>query len=232
VFSVILSLMTATQPTVPGAYVGASGFSYPEWRGSFYPADARPEDFLRLYAERLNAVELNATFYRLPSEAQLAAWADATPPHFRFAVKLSRYVAAGRIDGLGTFCERIRALGDRLGPVLVEVPEGRPRDDGFLQLLLGSLPDDIRVAFELKDPSWAGAEVPVRVNAWDDEAPLRYLRLRDHPYDDDALAALATRIRAEPAEVYCFFNRGAAEDHSPAGEPTAVSAERLTTLLA
>ncbi len=213
-------------------FVGSSGFSYPEWRGSFYPADARPDEFLRIYAGRLNAVELNATFYRLPSKTQLAAWAGATPPGFRFAVKLSRYVAAGRIDGLGAFCERIRALGDGLGPVLVEVPEGRPRDDGFLELLLGSLPDDIRVAFELKDPSWADASVPVRVNEWEREQPFRYLRLRDHPYDDAALAALAARIRAELGEVYCFFNRGAAADHSPAGEPTARTAERLTILLA
>ena len=227
-----ISVVMGGLPSVERAYVGSSGFSYPEWRGSFYPADARPEEFLSLYAGRLNAVELNATFYRLPSEAQLAAWADATRPGFRFAVKLSRYVAAGRVEGLGTFCERIRALGDRLGPVLVEVPEGRPRDDGFLELLLGSLPDDIRVAFELKDPSWAGAEVPVRVNDWKGGQPFRYLRLRDHPYDDAALAALAARIRAEPAEVYCFFNRGAADDHSPAGEPTAATAERLSRLLA
>jgi uncharacterized protein YecE (DUF72 family) len=227
-----ISVVMGGLPSVERAYVGSSGFSYPEWRGSFYPADARPEEFLSLYAERLNAVELNATFYRLPSEAQLAAWADATPPEFRFAVKLSRYVAAGRVDGLGTFCERIRALGGRLGPVLVEVPEGRPRDDGFLELLLGSLPDDIRAAFELKDPSWAEAAVPVRVNACERDQPFRYLRLRDHPYDDAALAELAARVRAEPAEVFCFFNRGAADDHSPAGEPTAVTAERLSRLLA
>jgi uncharacterized protein YecE (DUF72 family) len=212
-------------------HVGSSGFSYPEWRGSFYPAGARPDDFLRLYAEKLNAVELNATFYRLPAEAQLAAWADATPPGFRFAVKLSRFIAAGRVDALGTFCERMRALGDRLGPVLVELPEGRPRDDGFLDLLLGSLPGDVRVAFEPKDPSWAGADVPVLVNDWEREAPFRYLRLRDHPYDDEALARLAERIRSEPGEVYCFFNRGDAADHSPGGEATATTAERLSRLL-
>jgi uncharacterized protein YecE (DUF72 family) len=223
--------MTATDSTVPGAHVGSSGFSYAEWRGSFYPADARPADFLRLYAERLNAVELNATFYRLPSEAQLAAWAAATPPAFRFAVKLSRFIAAGRVDALATFCERVRALGERLGPVLVELPEGRPRDDGFVDLLLGSLPDDIRVAFEPKDPSWAGAELPVRVNDWEGEAPFRYLRLRDHPYGDAALDRLAGQIRAEPGEVWCFFNRGAAEDHSPGGEPTATTAEQLASRL-
>jgi uncharacterized protein YecE (DUF72 family) len=219
-------------PILPSViHIGSSGFSYPEWRGSFYPAEARPADFLRLYAERLNAVELNATFYRLPSEAQLQAWAGATPPGFRFAVKLSRFIAAGRVDALGTFCERIRVLGERLGPVLVELPEGRSRDDGFVDLLLGSLPRDIDVAFEAKDPSWAEADLPVRVGDWESPAAFRYLRLRDHPYDDDALAALAARLRAEPGEVYCFFNRGSADDHSPGGEPTAATAERLTRLL-
>lgn len=214
-------------------HVGSSGFSYPEWRGAFYPADARPPDFLRLYAARLNAVELNATFYRLPSEAQLAAWAEATPPGFRFAVKLSRFIAhGGRVDALGTFCERVGALGGRLGPLLVELPEGRPRDDGFVDLLLGSLPDGVDVAFDPKDPSWADAPLPVRVNDWEGDAPLVYLRLRDHPYDDDALAALAERIRAEPREVWCFFNRGEAADHAPGGEPTAATAERLIRLLA
>jgi uncharacterized protein YecE (DUF72 family) len=212
-------------------HIGSSGFSYPEWRGSFDPADARPADFLRLYAERLNAVELNATFYRLPSEAQLEAWAAATPPGFRFAVKLSRFIAAGRVDALGTFCERIGVLGERLGPVLVELPEGRPRDDGFVDLLLGSLPAEIDIAFEPKDPSWAGADLPVRVNDWESPAAFRYLRLRDHPYDDAALAALAARLRAEPGDVYCFVNRGGADDHSPGGEPTATTAERLASRL-
>jgi uncharacterized protein YecE (DUF72 family) len=219
-------------PHVAAAYVGSSGWSYPEWRGRFYPADARPEEFLRLYGERLNALELNATFYRLPSEDQLRAWAEATPPGFRFAVKLSRAIAHdGRLDRIGTFVERVSALGEKLGPLLVELPEGRPRDDGFLALLLGSLPPELPVAFEAKDPSWAGADVPVRVNEREGDAPFRYLRLRDHPYDDAALDRLAAWIRAQPVEVWCFFNRGDAADHAPGGEPTAVTAERLSTLL-
>jgi uncharacterized protein YecE (DUF72 family) len=215
------------------AYVGSSGWSYPEWRGSFYPDGAQPPDFLRLYAERLNAVELNATFYRLPSEAQLEAWAAQTPPGFRFAVKLSRHIAhGGRLDRLATFCERVRALGDRLGPVLVELPDDRPRDDGFLHLLLDSLPDGIDLAIEPKHPSWADADIPVRVGALDPDPPFAYLRLREHPYSDEDLAALAAGIAAQPRPVYCFFNRGAAADHSPVGEPTASTAERLSRLLA
>ena len=213
-------------------HVGASGFSYPEWRGSFYPQDARPPDFLRLYGERLAAVELNATFYRLPSEEQLQTWAEATPPHFRFAVKAGRAITHGRLDVLATFCERVNVLGERLGPLLVELPEDRPRDEGFLRLLLDSLPPTLDAAFELRHPSWTGAEVPVRVNDLESEAPFRYLRLRDHPYDDDALDRLATRIELQDVPVYCFFNRGEATDHSPHGEPTAVTALRLDAALA
>ena len=227
--------MTDTASRVTGAYVGASGFSYREWRGAFYPADARPADFLRLYAERLPAVELNATFYRLPSEAQLEAWSAATPPGFRFAVKLSRQIVqGGRVDLVPTFCERVRALGDRLGPILVQPDPDRPRDDGFLRLLLDSLPDGLDVAFDLRHPSWAGADVPLRVDAIDADASFCYLRLREPPYDDEALAREAGRIAPlleAGVRVHCFVNRGEAGDHSPAGEPTAVTAERLLRLL-
>ena len=225
--------MTVTPPSVPGAHVGASGFSYPEWRGAFYPADAKPPDFLRLYAERLPAVELNATWYRLPSEAQLAAWAEATPPGFRFAVKLSRQIVQfGRVDLAATFADRLAALGDRLGPVLVQLE--RPRDDGFLQLLRDSLPPELPLVFDFRDPSWDGVEVPVRVDELEADAPYRYLRLREPPYDDDALAREAARIApllAAGVDVYCFLNRGDAPDHSPGGEPTAATAERLLRLL-
>ena len=77
--------MTATGSSLTGLYVGTSGFSYPSWRGGFYPADARPREFLRHYAARLPSVELNSTFYQLPSEEQFERWAAETPPGFRFA---------------------------------------------------------------------------------------------------------------------------------------------------
>src|ERR687885_1338060 len=83
VFSVITSAMAATPASVSGAYVGASGFSYPSWRGGFYPEGAKPAEFLELYAEQLPSVELNNSFYRLPSEEQFRGWAERTPPEFR-----------------------------------------------------------------------------------------------------------------------------------------------------
>ena len=220
--------MTATRASVPGAYVGTSGFSYAGWRPGFYPAGSKPADFLRLYAERLPAVELNATFYRLPSEEHLVRWAEATPPAFRFAVKMSRAIThLGRLELVPAFCERVRALGDRLGPILVQLPPTRPRDDGLLRLLLETIDPDLRVALEFRHPSWDGAAVPVRVGSLAGTAPFRYLRLREPPYDEAALAGWAGRLApllAAGIDVFCFFKH---ED-----EPTAPAyAERLLHLL-
>jgi uncharacterized protein YecE (DUF72 family) len=226
--------VTAIEPSVTGAYVGTSGFSFASWRPGFYPADAKPGDFLRLYSERLPTVELNNTFYRLPSEEQFRRWAAATPPGFRFAVKAPMSISIfGRLEQVGTFAERIRALGDRLGPVLVRLADGRPRDDGFLRLLLGSIDPGLELALDPRDRSWEGADEllaaagAVRVNALEADAPFRYLRFRDPPYDDAQLAAWAERIAgflAAGTRVYCYFRH---ED-----EPTGpLYAERLLALL-
>ena len=193
---------------------GTSGFSYASWRPGFYPAGARPGDFLRLYSERLSSVELNATFYRLPSEEQLERWAGQTPPGFRFAVKMTGSIThRGRLEQIPTFCERVRALGDRLGPILVQLPPSRPRDDGLLRLFLDSLDPELRYAFEFRHDSWAVddalAEAGVaRVGSLEGAAPFRYLRLREPPYDEAALAAWAERLRqllAAGVDVYCYF---------------------------
>src|SRR5438132_1774826 len=210
-------------------FVGSSGFSYPTWKPGFYPAGTKANEFLRVYAERLSSVELNATFYRLPSEDQLRAWAAQTEEGFRFAVKMSRQITHfGRADGIATFCERVRALGDRLGPVLVQLPPSRPRDDGLLRLYFDSLDPELRYAFEFRNESWAGVDLEghALVGSLGGKAPFRYLRLRQPPYDEAALADLAARIRpllAGGVEVYAYFKH---ED-----EPTApLYAERLRAL--
>jgi uncharacterized protein YecE (DUF72 family) len=215
-------------------YAGSSGFSFASWKPGFYPADAKPGDFLRLYAEQLPAVELNNSFYRLPSEVQFERWAATTPAGFRFAVKAPRSISMwGRLEDAGTFSERVRTLGDRLGPVLVRVHDTRPRDDGFLRLLLESLDPDLEVALDLRDPSWDGVESTlgewnaVRVNGLEAAAGFRYLRLRRPPYDDAALAEWAATIRPlleSGLRVYVFFQH---ED-----EPTAPAyARRLLELV-
>jgi uncharacterized protein YecE (DUF72 family) len=211
----ITSAVTATRASLAGLYVGTSGWSYPTWKPGFYPPDARPKDFLRLYAERLPSVELNASAYQLPSEEHFATWAEQVPPGFRFAVRMPRLIThAGRLGLVGTFCERVRLLGDKLGPVLVVLD--RKRDEGFLLLLRDSLDPELEVAFDFRHESWEGVEVPVRVNALEADAPFRYLRLREPPYDDAAIEEWAARLRPlleAGIRVHCYFKH---ED-----EPTA-----------
>jgi uncharacterized protein YecE (DUF72 family) len=201
--------------------VGTSGWSYPSWRPAFYPEGTANEDFLAFYASRLPSVELNSTGYRLPSEEQFGRWAAAVPDGFRFAVK----APPRALRDVATFEERVRRLGDRLGPVRFVVEA--PRDDGLLALLLGST--DLHVALDLRHESWDGVDVrpAVRANDWEADAPLRYLRFREPPHTDDELAAIAARI--EPlltagVEVFAYFRH---ED-----EPTApLYAERLLGLV-
>lgn len=188
--------------------IGTSGWSYPSWRPGFYPASAKPEGFLGFYATHLPAVELNATKYRLPSEDQFERWAAQVPDGFRFAVK----APSGVERRLDVFQERVRALGDRLGCVRVVVEA--PRDDGLLELLLGSVDPGVRWAFDFRHASWDGVDArldevgAVRVGSWDSEAGWRYLRFRDPPYEDGALRELAARIRAlvaDEVDVLAFF---------------------------
>lgn len=219
--------MTATAPSVPGLYVGTSGWSYPSWKPGFYPADAKPAEFLAHYAARLPAVELNTTGYRLPAEGQFERWAEQTPAGFRFAPKLNAY----RSTDVATFEERVRRLGDRLGPIRALI--GYARDEGLLSLLLGSLAPELQIAFDFRHGSWEGIETDLppnatRINDLESTAGFRYLRLREPPYDEADLRAWAGRIRpllADGIEVYVFFKH---ED-----EPSAPRyAERLLDLVA
>jgi len=195
---------------------GASGFSFQSWRPGFYPAGSRPAEFLGLYAERLPTVEVNGSFYRLPSSATFERWARAVPDGFRFAVKAPRAISVfGRVDFTPDLCARVRALGDRLGPLLVRFADGRERDDAFLARLLDAIDADLDVALDFRDPSWDGVEPElerwgaVRVNQLDATAArFRYVRLREPPYDDAGLRAEAERIGPlldAGLDVYCYF---------------------------
>jgi len=207
-------------------YVGSSGWSYPSWRPGFYPAAIAPEEFLGYYAARLPAVELNSTGYRLPAEEQFRRWASQVPDGFRFAVKMPPQ-AVRRLD---VFQERVGSLGAALGCVRVVVES--PRDEGLLALLLGSADPALRLAFDLRDPSWDGVEPrlaeagAVRVGDWDAPTDWRYARFREPPYEDDDFVSAADRIRplvTAGIDVFAFFRH---ED-----EPTAPRyAERLREL--
>jgi uncharacterized protein YecE (DUF72 family) len=218
--------VTATESSVPGLYVGTSGWSYPSWKPDFYPPELKPTDFLAHYARRLPAVELNTTGYRLPAEGQFERWAEQTPPGFRFAPKLNAY----RSTDAATFEERVRRLGGRLGPIRALI--GYARDEGLLSLLLGSFDPELPIAFDFRHGSWEGIETELppnatRINELDSGARFRYLRLREPPYDEAALRGWAEQIRpllADGIDVYVFFK------HEE--EPSAPRyAERLLGLL-
>jgi uncharacterized protein YecE (DUF72 family) len=184
---------------------GTSGWSYPTWRPGFYPAGLDPAEFLRFYAEHFRTVELNTTGYRIPSEEQFVRWAAQAPDGFEFAPKLP----GNRARSLDVFESRVRALGDRLGPIRVSLQSAR--DDGMLELLLGSLDPSLRLAFDLEHPSWDGVEDrlaaagAVRVNDLVTPAPFRYIRMREPPYGEDALNDLAERVRGASEPTYVYF---------------------------
>ncbi len=207
-------------------YIGTSGWSYPTWRPDFYPAGTKPEDFLRYYAEHFPTVELNTTGYRLPREELFERWAQQTPPGFRFAPKMNAY----RNLNVATFEERVRLLGERLGPIRVVVTWAR--DEGLLELALGSFDPAIRLAFDFRHESWDGIEsqLPpnaVRVGSLEGSAPFRYIRLREPPYEGAELVQWAGRLRPlleQGKDVYCYLRH---ED-----QPTATGyATRLIELL-
>ena len=216
--------MTATKSSVPGLYVGTSGWSYPTWRPDFYPAGTKPAEFLAHYAARFRTVELNTTGYRIPSADQFRRWAEQTPDEFRFAVKLD----AHRRGQAAAFEDGIARLGNRLGPIRVVVIS--TRDEGLLTLILGTFGPERRYAFDFRHESWDGIVLPenaVRVGVLEADAPFRYLRFRDPPYDEKSLTEHADAIRlllADGIEVYAYYR------HEDA--PTAPRyAERLLELI-
>lgn len=140
-------------------HIGTSGWNYRHWRKAFYPASLASSEWLAFYAERFSSVEINATFYRLPSERSLDAWREAVPRDFRFAVKASRYITHMKklkdpAESTRRFFERIERLDDRLGPVLFQLPPKWHVNVERLSAFLAALPSGYRYAFEFRDPSW------------------------------------------------------------------------------
>lgn len=140
-------------------WIGTSGWSYPNWQGPFYPPGLKPGQWLAHYARHLATVELNMSFYRLPTAAAVARWAALTPEGFLFALKAPRAVThehrlLGGDAALQAFLERTAALGAKRGPILVQLPPRFPADPSRLETFLQRLPPDARVAVECRDPSW------------------------------------------------------------------------------
>ena len=209
---------------------GASGYSFKEWKGSFYPAAMKPDAMLAWYSARLPTVEINNTFYQMPKTAVLENWAKATPDAFQFAVKasrrithLSRLKADTAADSLAFLYRNLQALGAKRGPVLFQLPPFLKKDLPRLREFLALLPGDHRAAFEFRNESWFADEVydalktagaALCLSEREDNAPpplvetapWGYVRLRLESYSNDDLAAWAKRLAATPWErIYVYF---------------------------
>jgi uncharacterized protein YecE (DUF72 family) len=214
-------------------YAGTSGFSYSTWKGKFYPATLAGSKMLSYYAERLNGVELNGSFYRTPPESTLLKWAAETPPQFRFCMKANRgltYSAEGfdRVGLARIFTQRIAVLGERLGPVLLQFPPVRQKNVALLDALLGALARP--AAAEFRHESWFddevyevlrghGAALVVTDEAKWPRAPLKhlckftYIRLRRGYTKDDSLFEWYEHVKEAMTaheEVYVFFKHDSA----------------------
>jgi uncharacterized protein YecE (DUF72 family) len=201
-------------------FAGTSGFSYKEWKGRFYPEKHPDRQMLAFYATRLPTVEINNTFYRMPKSEALEGWAGQVPSSFTFALKAPQRIThrerlEGSDDSLHAFLEVAGVLGDRLGPLLFQLPPFLRKDVPRLATFLALLPRTIRAAFEFRHPTWFEDDVydilrahgAALVGGDADNAekspPLvatasfGYLRLRAAEYERPELAAWAERIRAQ-----------------------------------
>jgi uncharacterized protein YecE (DUF72 family) len=229
-------------------FVGTSGYSYPEWKGSFYPAKMQAEQMLGFYATHFRTVEINNTFYRPPTAQLLNAWAEQVPADFRFVLKAPQEIThVKRLAGAGELASSLfttaGALKDRLGPVLFQLPPNFRKDVSLLRAFLAQLPPGVRTAFEFRNQAWFCDEVfallrerGVGLCCADADNELHvplvatadwgYLRLRRPDYDGAALAGWADRLRSQRwRECFVFFK------HEEAGTGPRF-ATRLLELLA
>jgi uncharacterized protein YecE (DUF72 family) len=206
---------------------GTSGYSYKEWLGPFYPDKLPATAMLRYYAEHFTTVEINNTFYRMPSESILARWAEEVPDNFAFTLKAPRRIThVKRLHDVASdvteFLRRAAALGNKLGVLLFQLPPFLKKDVARLRDFLGALPSDSRVAFEFRNASWHDEEVYETLRSGNamlcvtdtDEgdtpfvatSDCGYVRLRRTHYDDDGLRAWVERIAAQRlARIYVYF---------------------------
>jgi uncharacterized protein YecE (DUF72 family) len=215
-------------PVTGRLMVGTSGFAYASWRGSFYPRRLKPAEMLGFYAQRLETVEVNTTFYRTQPDEVVAGWVQAVPPAFRFAVKAHRRITHNRRMPNLEEAVRILALeasgfGDRLGPVLFQFPPTAPFDEGRIERVAALLPSHWRVAYQFRHRSWHTPEIADRLERMgaalvhgDGEAepgPLGrgaflYFRLRRDAYSSQRLTAWTRRIVAYldgGRDVFVYF---------------------------
>ncbi len=211
--------------------VGTSGYNYPEWKGSFYPSDLSAAKMLPYYASKFRTVEINYTFYRMPTSKIVAGWAAQVPPGFRFTLKAPKRIthdkrlrAAEVADALRTFVSVAGELGPQLAALLFQLPPNFKKDMVLLNEFLSLLPPKTTAAFEFRHDSWLGDDVYGALRARnvalciaDSEkretptlttADYAYLRLRDEGYGDSDIAKwteTAKQLAATCADVFVYF---------------------------
>lgn len=201
-------------------HAGTSGFSFDEWDGHFYPKKLPADERLSHYSSRLLSVEINNTFYQMPKSALLERWRDTVPDGFRFALKAPRRIThlqrlKNSADAVGHFLNAASIMGQKLGPVLFQLPPFVRKDSALLRDFLAQLPPNVAAAFEFRHPSWFDDEVftllsdrNVALCLGDEDESRRsapfvatasfgYLRLRAERYDEIALRDWSKRIVAE-----------------------------------
>ncbi|HEY7382671.1 MAG TPA: DUF72 domain-containing protein [Beijerinckiaceae bacterium] len=222
--------------SLPPARIGTSGWHYASWRGPFYPETVKPKDFLSFYVTHFSTAELNNPFYRLPTEAAVTCWRDATPADCVFTWKASRYIThmlklRNAEKGLEVMFSRARLLAPKLGPILFQLPPMLKADRERLASFLALLPAGYRYAFEFRHASWY--EPPIldllrehdvslclsdhaaAPSPWEVTASFVYIRGHGPSgrywgsYSDETLqrwAADIARWRGEGRAVYCYFD--------------------------
>ena len=217
-------------------HIGTSGWHYKHWVGTFYPARTPASKMLALYQEKFDTVELNNSFYHLPKRPALENWRESTPPEFCFAAKGSRFLTHMKKlkdaeQGVERFFEAVDVLGEKLGPILFQLPPNWEVDFDRLASFLRILPGYHRYAFEFRNPTWERPEIYQLLNEFKVancifdlagyQSPIEvttdftYVRLHgpggkyQGSYSDQALAGWAQRIRAwreESRAVYVYFD--------------------------
>jgi uncharacterized protein YecE (DUF72 family) len=209
-------------------YVGTSGYSYKEWKGTFYPQKLPAKQMLPYYSEHFRTVEINYTFQRMPTASILEAWAGAVPAGFQFALKAPQQITHRKRlkdtgDLVANFLEIAGTLKERLGPLLFQLPATFKKDATRLRAFLALLPREGRAAFEFRHPSWFDDEVfgllrehHAALCIADEEDDLRVpvvataawgcLRLRRPDYDAAALKAWAKQVRKQDwRDAFVYF---------------------------
>ncbi len=228
-------------------HVGTSGYGYKEWKGKFYPEKISPKEMLRFYAERLGTVEINNTFYHMPTESVLASWAEQVPDDFVFAFKAPQVIThlkrLKNVDEETEYLFRtLSVLGGKLGPVLFQFPKSFHADLPALEYFLALIPGTVACAFEFRSPSWLDGEIPGLLRergcslciADTDEIPAEeivstatwgYLRLRRSDYTDADLSRWLEGIRAQKwKRAFVFFKH----EEEAKGPETAIRFRELS----